>query len=92
MELRGFEVPGGDSQETENMKQLIETSQSLSPMEIWREKHNVLTYAFEGEIVANVDGEPVKGKGQTREEALMDWAIKRGVPCWKSEAMEGGVK
>lgn len=58
-------------------------------MEIWREKHNVLTYSFPNEVVVNVDGDSVKGKGATKEEALLDWASKKGVPCWKAESLIG---
>lgn len=58
-------------------------------MERWREKHNVLTYSFDKEVVANVDGDTVKGKGATKEEALLDWASKKGVPCWKAESLKG---
>lgn len=71
------------------MSELLKTEETLSPMEDWRRKHKILTYSFENEIVANVDGDSVKGKGRNKEESLMDWARKTETPCWKSEILKG---
>jgi hypothetical protein len=35
--------------------------------------------------VAHVDGDDLVGKGSTQEDALLDWAANKGVPCWRAE-------
>lgn len=67
------------------MNELIETEQSLSPRRAWQDKHEILTYHFKTGHVAHVDGDDLVGKGGTQEEALLDWAARKGVPCWREE-------
>ena len=73
------------------MNELIQTEQSLSPRRAWQDKHQILTYQFKtGPVwarmhVAHVDGDDLVGKGSTQEDALLDWAAHKGVPCWREE-------
>ena len=67
------------------MNELIQTEQSLSPRRAWQDKHNILTYQFKTGHVAHVDGDDLVGKGGTQEDALLDWAAHKGVPCWREE-------
>lgn len=68
------------------MNELIPTEQSLSPRRAWQDKYQILTYQFKTGHVAHVDGDDVMGKGGTQEDALLDWAAHKGVPCWREEA------
>ena len=67
------------------MNELIQTEQSLSPRRAWQDKHNILTYEFKNGHVAHVHGDDLVGKGGTQEDALLDWAANKGVPCWRAE-------
>jgi len=67
------------------MNELIQTEPSLSPRRAWQDKHNILTYQFKTGHVAHVDGDDLVGKGGTQEDALLDWAANKGVPCWRAE-------
>jgi len=68
------------------MNELIETEQSLSPRRAWQDKHKILTYQFKNGHVAHVHDDDVLGKGGTQEDALLDWAAQKLVPCWREEA------
>ncbi len=48
-------------------------------------KHNILTYEFKTGHIAHVDGDDTKGKGGTKEDALLDWAAQKLLPCWREE-------
>ena len=67
------------------MNELLETEESLSPRRAWQDKHEILTYQFKTGHVAHVDGDELVGKGNTQEDALLDWAAHKGVPCWREE-------
>ena len=67
------------------MNELLETEPSLSPRRAWQDKHGILTYQFKTGHVAHVDGDDLVGKGNTQEDALLDWAAHKGVPCWREE-------
>ena len=67
------------------MNELITTKTSLSPRREWQDRHEILSYACEGEHIAHVDGDETIGKGYDHEDALLDWAVQKEIPCWREE-------
>lgn len=58
-------------------------------MEAWRRKHYVYTYQstpdkWRAESALNGH----QGNGTTKEAAMIDWAEKSGVKCWKAEQIK----
>lgn len=58
----------------------------VSPMEEWRVKHGVGLYRTQDGYRASNTRYSVHGS--CAEEALLAWADKAGVKCWKAEELE----
>lgn len=64
---------------------LLATDETLSPMEAWRKRHKIMVYkTMEGFRACT---QLRKAHGATVEEALLAWAEKSHVRCWKSEQL-----
>lgn len=64
---------------------LFPLPESLSPMEAWRQRHDVGIYRTLDGWKASTPRKTAHGK--TQEEALLAWADAANVPCWKSEEL-----
>lgn len=59
---------------------------SISPMEEWRQRNGLgLFRSLAGWMASTVEH---KAHGHTPEEALLNWADKARVKCWKAEELE----
>ncbi len=65
---------------------LLDDAESLSPMEEWRQRHNVGVYATQAGFRASTP--LATAHGDTKEQALLNWADKAMVKCWKAEELE----
>lgn len=67
-------------------KELFPPEETISPMEEWRKRHWVGVYPTQDGFRASTPAANAHGK--TREEALLAWADKAHVPCWKAEELK----
>jgi len=68
------------------MSELFNLPENLSPMEEWRQRHGVGVYPTMDGFRASTVRKSAHGK--TQEEALLAWADKAHVKCWKAEELE----
>ncbi len=68
------------------MSDLFNLPEQLSPMEEWRQRHGVGVYTTQDGFRAST----VKhtAHGATKEAALLAWADRAHVKCWKAEQLE----
>lgn len=64
---------------------LFPVPESLSPMEEWRQRHGVGIYPTQSGFRASTVR--YSAHGDTKEAALMAWADRAKVPCWKAEEL-----
>lgn len=65
---------------------LFPLPESLSPMEDWRKRHKVGLYSVQEGFRASTP--LATAFGGTKEAALLAWADKAKVKCWKAEELE----
>lgn len=66
--------------------ELFNTPESISPMEEWRQRHKVGIYQTQAGWRASTPHATAHGKD--KEEALLAWADRMKVLCWKAEELE----
>lgn len=69
-----------------NEENLFEVPKSLSPMDEWKERHKVGVYKTLAGFRASTAH--CTAHGASKEEALLAWADKAHVKCWKAEELE----
>lgn len=67
--------------------ELFRQKDSLSPKEAWKNKHVLRVTPTGQEFKVQTPSGEIIGRGDTEGEALIDWAEKAGVPCWKGEIL-----
>lgn len=70
----------------DDQQSLFPLPEMVSPMEEWRKRHWVSVYPVQDGFRANTTA--ANGYGKTREAALLDWADRAKVKCWKAEELE----